>query len=561
MGQTRAKGHRGSQSLALPIQNLLSPHCSAQIYMRLIIARLVIVLLTIVAATAATAQERCFAPAEAQKVAATVGSAQVTNTAKQLRKDVLDMQARHQKLSSEILSDFKKNSSRVPELNLLARQNLLTICEMLRNNGWVGRSVLKDDGYAALLYILTIARAPDLQRQMLPVLVAASGKGEVAKPLLANMIDMIRLSSGWPQIFGTQAIRRGDVLYIQPLLNDEKIDEWRKLYDLRPLAEDIRDLELRYLLPVLKSQRLSAPPGQQAAGSSDIRALGMTDSEESIKVETRAVNLNVIVERDKGQLPPPTTLTKDDFEIFEDGVRQYTTFFSAADSPFDMVLVLDFSGSTSEKRGLIKKAAKRFVEYARGNDRIAIVAFATKIDLVSGLTSDKDALYRSIDKINLDGNSPVWDSLKFAYDEVIKKDPGHRTAIVFMTDGGDNASKIMFADVMEVVRHGDTTVFPIYVNTLEARESQKDFLGRLGTKLHQSLTMLADETGGQSYKANDLKDLNGIYEHIINAIGTIYTLGYEPRNENRDGGWRTVEVKVPHSPALTAKTRRGYYAK
>ena len=72
--------------------------------------------------------------------------------------------------------------------------------------------------------------------------------------------------------------------------------------------------------------------------------------------------------------------------------------------------------------------------------------------------------------------------------------------------------------------------------------------------------MLADETGGRSYKADSLKDLNGIYEQVINDIGKIYTLGYEPKNETHDGGWRAVEVKLTHSPTLTVKTRRGYYA-
>jgi VWFA-related protein len=516
------------------------------------------ILLVALMASAAYSQERCFTPDEAVKAAGTVGSGIPPADLQKVRKELINLREQHEKLSSDILNDFAKGKARVPELNAMSRAHLLRVCEIIRQDGWIDHGVLRQDAYMALTFLITTTRAGDLQQQMVPLLVEASKKGEFDKPALAEIVDSIRLSAGLPQVFGTQATRRGDIIYILPLLNEGKVDEWRRAYNMPSLASNIRSLEAHYLLPVLKSQRLSGKGGS-AAGAGDVRALGISDADESIKVETKAVNLNVILQPAKGQ-PLPGPLTKDDFTVFEDDTEQNVTFFSATESPVDVVLVLDFSGSTMDKRSLIKKAAQRFVQVSRADDRIAVVAFATDINLVSDLTSDKSKLYTSIDKIDLRGGSPVWDSLKFAYDNVIKHDPGRRTAIVFMTDGEDNASEITFADLMEVVRHGDTTVFPIYVNTLEARESQKDFVSKLGTKLHQSLTMLADESGGIAYKANDLKDLNGIYEQVITDIGKIYTLGYEPKNETRDGGWRNVEVKLPHSPGLTAKTRRGYYA-
>lgn len=126
-----------------------------------------------------------------------------------------------------------------------------------------------------------------------------------------------------------------------------------------------------------------------------------------------------------------------------------------------------------------------------------------------------------------------------------------------MTDGEDGSPKTTFADAIEIVRHGDTTVFPVY---LGRQRSFNEWSERYIRKAQQSLRMLAEESGGQFYKADDVKDLSGIYEQVINELGQIYSIGYEPKNEVRDGGWRNLTVKIKNQPNLIVRTRRGYYA-
>jgi len=511
-------------------------------------------------AVGTAAQERCFTEDESKKAVASINSVSAPADLKQVRKELLAMANEHMKLNSDILENFAKNSGRVTELNAVSRKHFIRVCEVIQQHGWLDRTTLKDEAFQALLYLLTSTKSVDLQLQMMPLLTAAAQKGDIPKPVVAEVVDMVRLNTGQPQIFGTQATRRGDVLYIQPLLNENRVDQWRDQYGLGPLADDIRSLERQYLLPVLRSQRRSAPAGSKASAAAEMAGLGISDTDSEIKVETKLVNLNVRILAKDNKGPRPTALAKNDFIVSEDGVEQEIAFFSTTENPFDLLLVLDFSGSTADKRSLIKKAAKRFVEVARPEDRIAIVAFATDIRTVSELTSDRSALYTAIDAIKTEGDSPVWDALKFTYDKILKRDSNRRTAIVMMTDALDNASKVTFADVMETVRNSDASLFTVYINTIEADESQRTYMGRLGTKLHQSLVILANESGGQCYKANGLKDLNGIYEQVVNDIGKIYSLGYEPKNENRDGGWRTVDVKLRFQPELSAKTRRGYYA-
>jgi len=469
------------------------------------------------------------------------------------------MRQQQQKLRSEILNDFEKNKPRVSELNILSRRHLARVCEIIRNDGWLNEAALKHEGFSALLFLISSNKATDLQQQIFTLLVEATKKVEIPKPMLAEVADSIRLGYGQPQIFGTQATRRGDVIYILPMLNDARVDDWRKAYELPPLADEIRALERQNLLPVLRSQKLSAQAKPNSSDVATTAQLGITDTDTEIKVETNVVALNVRILAPKGASVPPN-LSKEDFIVTEDGVQQDISYFSNASAPFDLVLVLDFSGSTADKQNLIKGAAKQLVEVARPEDRIAVVSFGDKIATESPLTSDKAALLDRIAKINADGASPVWDALAYTFTNVLKPEPGRRSAIVFMTDGEDTSSKITFADEMEEVRHHDSLVYSVFINTTHAEPSDRDYAGKLTAKLEGTLRMLADETGGQFYAAKQLKDLNGIYEQIVQDIGNIYSVGYEPKNDQRDRGWRAIEVRIKDRPDITAKTRRGYYA-
>jgi Ca-activated chloride channel family protein len=509
-------------------------------------------------------QSRCFTNDEAKKIIESIKTPAVgaVSENKKVRKELLEMRLEHEKLNEKISADSDKNQKLIPEANRIGTKHLLRTCQILKENGWLTREAIKDDGFEAFLFIITNNKDISSQQELLPVLVEAAKKGYVGNPLLASFVDSIRIGSRLPQIFGTQAAIRNNVVYLFPLLSEEKVDEWRKMYDLPPLIFQIRAFEERYLMPVLKMQRLSTPANlrqKKDDKTGDTEILGLSDDEnEPLKIDTKLVNLNVSILTQDLKAPLGLKLAKDDFTILEDNVEQEISFFSSTEQPFDLVLLLDFSGSTYEKRGLIKKAVQRFVEYARPTDRIAIVAFADEIKVVSELTTDKTALKQKIKDIEVKGGSPIWDSLKFVYDTILSKESvGRRSAVVMMTDGEDGSLKTTYADVVETVRRGDTTVFPVY---LGRQRSYNEWSERFIRKSQQSLSMLAEESGGQFYKAIDVGDLSGIYEQVINELGQIYSIGYEPKNEVRDGGWRNLTVKIKTQPNLITRTRRGYYA-
>jgi VWFA-related protein len=507
-------------------------------------------------------QGGCLTTAEAGKVIASMNASNAAVDDKKVRKELIEMQDERQKVTARILADLEKNKALISKGDQLAETQLLRVCQLLKEKGWFSGETLQPEVVNALGGILTNNRAYEAQRELLPVLVEAAKKGLIDFPMIATMVDSIRVGFGQPQIFGTQARIKGDLIELFPLLNDEKVDEWRKEYKLAPLAFQIKRLEAQYTLPVLKSQRKSGSQMQAngAGSASDTAVLGIsTDENEPVKVVTKVVNLNVrVLSRDPKALAGPG-LSKNDFHIAEDGTEQEITFFTTTEEPFDLVLILDFSGSTVPKRDLIKKAAQRFVEYARAHDRIAIVAFATDIEIVSGLTTDKTALNDRIKNIKIQGGSPIWESVKFTYENIIRKESfGRRSAIVLMSDGVDGSRNTTFAELMEVVRGGDTTIFSVYVNT--GFGSSNGWMDRMAKLGQETMSMLAEETGGEIYKAKGINDLKGIYEQVVNDLGKVFTIGYEPKNELRDGGWRDVSVKIKTRPELTAKTRRGYYA-
>ena len=154
-----------------------------------------------------------------------------------------------------------------------------------------------------------------------------------------------------------------------------------------------------------------------------------------IRVDTDLVTLSVSVFNRKSAVNT-IALQQKDFAVFDDGAPQDISFFASGESPFDLVLLLDLSGSTANKIGLIRKSARRFIDAARPEDRIAILTFTADVQIISKLTSDREALKKSIDDIDKPiGGTNFWDALAFVLDHVVVQSrvEKRRSAVVVMT--------------------------------------------------------------------------------------------------------------------------------
>jgi len=287
-----------------------------------------------------------------------------------------------------------------------------------------------------------------------------------------------------------------------------------------------------------------------------------------IRIDTELVNLNASVFNRKSAANTPAFQQKD-FAVLDDGAPQDISFFASGESPFDLVLLLDLSGSTADKIGLLRKSARRFVDAARPEDRIAILTFSADIQMISKLTSDRAALRKSIDDIEKPiGGTNFWDALAFVLDHVVVQSrvEKRRSAVVVMTDGVDNAlpgvygdgSKITFDQLLDDLRHFDTIVLPIYLDT-EKEANPHSTPSSAYAIAREQLARLAAESGNTVYRAAKLKDLNEVYAQVIRDLSTVYSIGYRPANRGHDGMWHTVTLQLVGHPELEVHSKRGYY--
>lgn len=286
-----------------------------------------------------------------------------------------------------------------------------------------------------------------------------------------------------------------------------------------------------------------------------------------ITLESALVSLNVSV-TDRAGLALPQ-LKKDDFQIYENGAAQEVEFFAASNAPFNLVLLLDLSGSIKDKIDVVKSAALRFLEVVGPQDKVAVVTFTRQVRVISQLTNDRDVLRKRVKAIDeTDEGTAFYEALWFAVADTLRGTKGQRNAVVVMTDGVDNslersngiASRVSFERLGGLLEESDVIVFPVYLDTeyeevFERRHSSSEAYALARYQLER----MADVTGGRLFKARDAKDLSGIYGQVAAALRTVYSVGYYPSNAEKDGTFRRVNIRV-NKPEAVVRSRKGYYA-
>jgi len=278
----------------------------------------------------------------------------------------------------------------------------------------------------------------------------------------------------------------------------------------------------------------------------------------SLKSTVDLVALHVTVTDKKGDLI--TTLEKNNFEVYEDKVRQDISLFSRADIPVTAGLVIDNSGSMREKRPQVNAAAMTFVKTSNPQDEMFVVNFNDEyyLDTPGDFTNSQQALDDALSRIDTRGSTALRDAVIASLSHLKK---GHRDkrVLLLVTDGDDDASRASFPEMMRAIEKSDATIYAIGVFSQDDREHDK----RMVRDSSRVLREIAEASGGRAYFPADLSQVTPICQRVAREIRSQYTIGYYPSNMARNGSFRMVRVKVLSPKGmgkLDVRTRAGYFA-
>jgi VWFA-related protein len=246
-------------------------------------------------------------------------------------------------------------------------------------------------------------------------------------------------------------------------------------------------------------------------------------------------------------------MKRTDFVVYENGIERRVTDVVPTSEPFNLVLLLDVSGSVEERMDFIRKAARDFLRTASRQDRIAIISFREDIQVVSDFTTDRQLLSRKLDEIDAGGGTALYDALGYVFSATLKQLRGERTAVVILSDGDDNKSFVPFPALQEAITESGALIYPLYVPSglipeasVPRPEITRDPLRTryltLTTRADEEGRKLAAVSGGVYYPIRRMEDLQKAYDDVVVQLRTAYTITYA--SNSTPAGSRRVRVRA-----------------
>ena len=296
------------------------------------------------------------------------------------------------------------------------------------------------------------------------------------------------------------------------------------------------------------------------------------------------MQLNIGVVDKQGR--PITSLTKNDFAVYEDGVKQSIQHFEPVDAPFSLVLMLDMSGSTINFRQQLKLASQRFLDALAPEDRVAVIQFNAKVKSLTGFSTDRMKTAYAIEIAEGAGETHFYEALKYALKELEKEGHDAKRSWCF-TDGLDThlrnsdratVSKAQTdeealatikpfasADLNTVLASADRQGVTIYPLALPSGDPKRlpmptPHISGIYAARARVCNRWPIAPGGRLNEINRLEYMAQLYREVAANLRTLYTVAYQAKGDRPRGKWHEIKVEVPNTD-LTARTKPGYFAR
>jgi Ca-activated chloride channel family protein len=270
-----------------------------------------------------------------------------------------------------------------------------------------------------------------------------------------------------------------------------------------------------------------------------------------IHVRTALVNIYASVLDASGQ--PVVDLTKNDFQISENGVPQkITRFESQTARPLDLALMIDTSGSEYSDLKFEAEAADQFIaKVVRPGDSLGFFEFDEDVTQIGRFTDNIKQLQGDVRRIGLGAGTSLYDAVVLGSKALSRLPENRRRAIVLVTDAGETTSVSKFDDARRAAIASGALLYSIIVNPVQNENGRN-------TGGEHALITITDSTGGAIFYLNDVRQISGMFDRIDRELRTQYLIGYYPHPDPPPGSDRHILLTV--NGKYTVHYKKEYFA-
>lgn len=281
---------------------------------------------------------------------------------------------------------------------------------------------------------------------------------------------------------------------------------------------------------------------------------GGTFAQTVIREQTELVNLTVTVTDSKGRAV--TDIKPEDFEVFEDKVRQRIEYYRIDDTPLSIGIIYDISGSMRSRTEQAREALRAFIETSHPGDDFTLIGFNRQATVLTEFSTGNDLLNR-IGSIGSRGETALYDAIYLGIEKLLQSRHRKR-AILVISDGKDNSSRYTLDQIRSRLKEAD---IQLYCVGLRDSSSADKLAWREELRGQRVLEELAGLTGGRAFAVSTAEALEEATTQAATELRQQYSLGYASTNQLRDGRWREIRVRVRRTgEKVQINVKSGYYA-